>query len=386
MKGGIRAERRCRPVRQGQPSAAGRGSEKGNHVTSKAVTSVLTTPLNRRETLKRAAAVGLSVPAVLTLPKIARAQQTIQIAYITPGLNVPFWKYLSDGIKQKAAQLSAENGVDIKVTDYDSRNSAQTQLQNAQDVVTAGVNAILISPTDSSTCPAVLEIAAEANVPVIISDIGTDSGDYVSFVISTNEQGAYEAGQVLVKELDAKGWKGSDVLMIAISQARQNGKNRTKGVTRALDEGGSKIVQFLQSEQYTRAEAQGQALDLLTANPDAHGFFTEHDEATLGTWAAIEDSGNTDNVILVGFDGSPESVELIKQGKLRGASMQQPVLMGRDSMDVAWRHLQGQDVEKETSVPTILVTPDNLKDTEKTLQDTVFPVEGGATPGASPTS
>jgi ABC-type sugar transport system substrate-binding protein len=347
---------------------------------------VLTTPLNRRETLKRAAAVGLSVPAVLTLPKIARAQQTIQIAYITPGLNVPFWKYLSDGIKQKAAQLSAENGVDIKVTDYDSRNSAQTQLQNAQDVVTAGVNAILISPTDSSTCPAVLEIAAEANVPVIISDIGTDSGDYVSFVISTNEQGAYEAGQVLVKELDAKGWKGSDVLMIAISQARQNGKNRTKGVTRALDEGGSKIVQFLQSEQYTRAEAQGQALDLLTANPDAHGFFTEHDEATLGTWAAIEDSGNTDNVILVGFDGSPESVELIKQGKLRGASMQQPVLMGRDSMDVAWRHLQGQDVEKETSVPTILVTPDNLKDTEKTLQDTVFPVEGGATPGASPTS
>jgi ABC-type sugar transport system substrate-binding protein len=35
----------------------------------------------------------------------------------------------------------------------------------------------------------------------------SDSGDYVSFVISTNEQGAYEAGQVLVKELDAKGWR-----------------------------------------------------------------------------------------------------------------------------------------------------------------------------------
>ena len=117
---------------------------------------------------------------------------------------------------------------------------------------------------------------------------------------------------MLVKELDAKGWKGSDVLMIAISQARQNGKNRTAGVTRALDEGGSRIVQFLQSEDYTRAEAHGQALDLLTANPDAHGFFTEHDEATLGTWAAIEDSDNTEYVILVGFDGSPESVELIR--------------------------------------------------------------------------
>ncbi|MDQ2682754.1 MAG: substrate-binding domain-containing protein [Chloroflexota bacterium] len=351
----------------------------------KAVTTMLTSPLNRRETIKRAAAIGLAMPAVLTAPKITRAQDTIRIAYITPGLNVPFWKYLSDGIKQTAAQLSQANGVDIQVTDYDSRNSAETQLQNAQDVITAGVNAIIISPTDSSTAPAVLEVAAEAGVPVIIGDIGTDSGDYVSFVISTNEQGAYDAGKVLVAEMEAKGWGGSDVLMIAISQARQNGKNRTKGIETAVQEGGSSIVQFLQSEDYTRAEAQTQALDLMTANPEAHGFFTQHDEATLGTWAAIEDSGNTENVVLVGFDGSPESVELIRQGKLRGASMQQPVLMGRNSMDVAWRHLQGEEVEKETSVPTILVTPDNLAETEATLADTVFPVEGGAaTPEASP--
>lgn len=348
---------------------------------------LLASSLTRRDAMKRAAAAGLAVPAVLAAPRISRAQDTIQIAYITPGLNVPFWKYLSDGIKQTAAQLSADNGVDIQVTDYDSRNSPETQLQNAQDVITAGVNAIIISPTDSSTAPAVLEIAAEAGVPVIIADIGTDSGEYVSFVISTNEQGAYEAGQVLINEMNAKGFGESDVLMIAISQARQNGKNRTAGITRAVQEGGSEIVQFLQSEDYTRAEAQSQALDLMTANPDAHGFFTQHDEATLGTWAAIEDSGNTENVVLVGFDGSPESVELIRQGKLRGASMQQPVLMGRYSMDVTWRHLQGEEVEKETSVPTILVTPDNLAETEATLQDTVFPVEGGAaTPNATPSS
>ena len=356
-------------------------------MTHRLITPTYRSSVDRRSVLKGAAAVGLSLPAVLKAPAITRAQKTIQIAYITPGLDVPFWKYLSDGIKQTAATLSTQNGVDIKVTDYDSRNSAETQLQNAQDVVTAGVDAIIISPTDSSTCPAVLEIAADANVPVIIGDIGTDSGDYVSFVISTNEQGAYDAGKVLVAEMAAKGWQGSDVLMIAISQARQNGKNRTKGITRAVEEGGSKIVQFLQSEDYTRAEAQSQASDLMTANPDAHGFFTQHDEATLGTWAAIEDAKSTENIVLVGFDGSPESVELIRQGKLRGASMQQPVLMGRNSMDVAWRFLQGQDVEKETSVPTILVTPDNLKDTEKTLQDTVFPVEGGgATPEASPSS
>lgn len=336
---------------------------------------------SRRTVIKGIAAASLAAPVVSTSFFEAGAQdESYQIAYITPGLNVPFWKYLSDGIKQSAAA----SGATVEVTDYDSRNDAATQLQNAQDAITRGVDAIIISPTDSSTAPAVLELAAESGVPVIIADIGTDSGDYVSFVISSNEQGAYEAGQVLVEQMKAAGWEGSDVVMITISQARINGQNRTKGFTRALEEGGSKVVQYLESKDYTRAEAQQQALDLLTANPEARGFFTQHDEATLGAWTAIEDSGKENDIVLVGFDGSPESVELIRAGKLKAASMQQPVLMGRMSFDVTLKHLRGEEVEKETEVPTILVTPENLADVEATLADTVFPVEEGAgTPPAA---
>jgi ABC-type sugar transport system substrate-binding protein len=334
---------------------------------------------NRRTVFKGVVAASIVGTAAMRSARFTGAQdESYEIAYLTPGLNVPFWKYLSDGIKQAAAAADAK----IEVTDYDSRNDAATQLQNAQDAITRGVDAIIISPTDSSTAPAVLELAADSNVPVIIADIGTDSGDYVSFVISSNEQGAYEAGQVLMEQMKAAGWEGSDVVMITISQARINGQNRTKGITRAVEEGGSKIAQYLESEDYTRAEAQQQALDLLTANPDARGFFTQHDEATLGTWTAIEDSGKENDIILVGFDGSPESVELIRAGKLKAASMQQPVLMGRMAMDVTLKHLRGEEVEKETEVPTILVTTENLSEVEATLADTVFPVEGG-TPAAS---
>ena len=43
-----------------------------------------------------------------------------------------------------------------------------------------------ISPTDSSTAPSVLQLAARAKIPVVVADIGTNSGDYVSFIISDN--------------------------------------------------------------------------------------------------------------------------------------------------------------------------------------------------------
>jgi ribose transport system substrate-binding protein len=343
---------------------------------------VLAGRVSRRDALRLAGALGVAMPVVGGLGAgRALAQEEYQVAYLTPGLNVPFWKYLSDGIKQQAERDAAETGATITVTDYDSRNDAGTQLQNAQDAITAGVDLIIISPTDSSSAPTVLELAQENNVPVVIADIGTDEGEYVSFVISTNEQGAYEAGQVLIEKMAEKGFEGADVLMITISQARLNGQNRTRGITRAVEEGGSQIVQFLQSEDYTRAEAQAQASDMLSANPEAHGFFTQHDEAALGALAAIEESGRADDIVFASFDGSPESVELIKQGKLVAASMQQPVLMGRIAMEVGLKHLRGEEVEKETSVPTILVTPENVAEVEAQLADTVFPVEGGAAAG-----
>lgn len=347
-----------------------------------ASTRLLNNRLTRRSALRGAAAAGLAVPALgLLSHKGALAQdEHYEVAYLTPGLNVPFWLYLANGIQQQAERDAAETGATINVTNYDSRNDAGTQLQNAQDAITAGIDLLIISPTDSGTAPAVLELAAENDVPVIIADIGTDSGEYVSFVISSNETGAYDAGQVMAEKMAEQGWEGEDVVMITISQARLNGQNRTRGITNALAEAGSEIVQYLESADYTRAEAQVQASDMLTANPQARGFFTQHDEAALGALTAIEESGRADEIVFASFDGSPESVELIKQGKLAAAAMQQPVLMGRMSLEVGLAYLRGEEVTEETEVPTILVTPDNVEELEATLADTVFPVADESTP------
>jgi len=165
--------------------------------------------LTRRKALLGVVAVVAVSFIEQVLPGVTLAQdESYEIAYLTPGLNVPFWKYLSDGIKQQAARDGESTGATINVTDYDSRNDASLQLQNAQDAITAGVDLIIISPTDSSSAPTVLELAAENNVPVVIADIGTDEGEFVSFVISTNEQGAYEAGQVLMEKMKEMGCEG----------------------------------------------------------------------------------------------------------------------------------------------------------------------------------
>ena len=91
------------------------------------------------------------------------------IVYLTPGLDLPFWRYLAKGVE---ATVKAQ-GYNFQA--LDSHNSAQTQLQNAQDAIARGVAGIVISPTDSSTAPSVLALAKRAKIPAVVADIGTKS-------------------------------------------------------------------------------------------------------------------------------------------------------------------------------------------------------------------
>lgn len=290
------------------------------------------------------------------------ACQDANIAYLTPAMSISFWRSLSIGVEDAA------DGV-ANVTVYDSDNSQSKQLQNAQDAITSGVDGIIISPTDSASAPAVLEIAAEAGVPVVIADIGTESGDYVSFVKTDNEAAAEEAGAYLVEQLQAEGIDSGEVAIIGISQSRQNGKDRTNGFTGPVEAAGYEVVTLLESADYTRSEGLTFTQDLLSGYPDLVGIFTEHDEASQGALTALD---GAETPLLVGFDGSPDTLQSLKDGTMAAAAMQQPVLMGSASFDAMCSYLDGDDVDEEIAVSTVFVTRENVEDIEAEVQDTVF--------------
>jgi len=319
--------------------------------------------MDRRSLLK-----GFSGAAALSLlPMAAPRAAEKTIVYLTPGLDLPFWRYLSKGIENTAKQA----GYDFNA--LDSHNNAATQLKNAQDVIARGVAGICISPTDSSTAPAVLGLAQKANIPVIVSDIGTNSGEYVSFVISNNFEGAYGAGQALAAALKDKGWTSGSVGFVTISQARKNGQARTAGFRKALQEAGiTKEAGLQQMQSYTADETFKFVQDMLTANPDMRGLFVQTDQPTTGALRAIKAGRREGQVLVAAFDGTPELVDLIRKGEVVASGMQQPFLMGQKSAEALVAHLKGETVPKETSVPIITVTSKNVEELLPTIKQTVF--------------
>jgi ribose transport system substrate-binding protein len=293
-----------------------------------------------------AAALGL-------MPAAAPRAAEKTVVYLTPGLDLPFWRYLSKGIENTVKPAG------YGFTALDSHNNAATQLKNAQDVIARGVAGICISPTDS--------------IPVIISDIGTNSGEYVSFVISDNFEGAYGIGKVLAEKMKAKGWQDGSVGLVTISQARKNGQARTAGFRKAMKEAGiTKEAGLQQMQSYTADETFKFVQDMLTANPNMRGLFVQTDQPTTGALRAIKAARREGQVLVAAYDGTPELVQLIKSGQVVGSGMQQPYQMGVESAKALLAHFKGEKVPRETVVPILVVTSDNVEQLLPTIKQTVF--------------
>jgi ribose transport system substrate-binding protein len=322
--------------------------------------------MNRRSILSLAAAVTVAATFSVggTVPALAQSKE---IVYLTPGLDLPFWRYLSKGVES----VAKEKGYGFQA--LDSHNSAQDQLKNAQDSIARGVAGIVISPTDSSTAPSVLQLAKDAGIPVVIADIGTNSGDYVSFISSDNYEGASGVGKALAEMMTEKGWTDGTVGIVSISQARKNGQARTKGFRDAMVAGGVPGDAGLQQMQsYTADETFKFSQDMLTANPNMRGMFIQTDQPAIGALRAIKAARREGEVMVAAFDGIPEFVPLLKSGELVVSGMQQPYLMGVESAKAMFTHLEGGTPEKSVTVPILVVTSKNIDELLPTVKETVF--------------
>ena len=322
-----------------------------------------------RRTLGRAAAAALAATLAWAAPATAQDANADggELVYMTPGLDLAFWRYVSEGVRS----VAEEAGYGFSA--LDSTNDPQTQIQNAQDAIARGVAGIVLSPTDSSTAPAVLQLAQDAGVPVVIADIGTDSGEYVSLIGSNNYEGANGVGEALAAAMEAAGKVDASVGIVGISQARLNGQARTQGFRDALSEAGIEGDAGLQQMQaYTADETFRFTQDMITANPGMGGMFVQTDGPTLGALRAIKAARMDGEVLVAAFDGIPEFVPLLQSGELVASGMQQPYLMGVRSAEAMVEHLDGGTPEKEITVPILIVTADNVEEMLPTIKETVF--------------
>lgn len=292
-------------------------------------------------------------------------EKTYKIAYVTPSMDVPFWRYMAVGIERAAEEMG-----NVEITVYDSKNSADMQYSNVQDVITKQFDGMVISPTDSASCATALGLAEEAGVPVAISDIGTDGGEYVCFVKTDNYNGSKAGGEYLATLLS----EGDQVAQINGPLARQNQQDRKNGFEDGVMAANVDLVDFRQMEQENRDEGESFTQDYLTAYPELKAIFCSSDQAAMGALAACQ-AAERDEVLIVTFDSNEDLLVEIEKGNIVATCAQQPLLMVATALENLVAYMNGEEYEKEVEVPTLLVSTDNLDEVYDTLTKTAMVIE-----------
>jgi ribose transport system substrate-binding protein len=107
--------------------------------------------------------------------------------------------------------------------------------------------------------------------------------------------------------------------------------------------------------------------DTLAANPNLAGIYAANDPEAIGAAQALKTAGKNgvSDVLLVGFNGDPPALELIKSGEMAATIRQDPYGQGKKAVELALTLLDGKEITYDDATsrsvffPVEVVTAEN---------------------------
>ncbi|MDQ0910405.1 ribose/xylose/arabinose/galactoside ABC-type transport system permease subunit/ABC-type sugar transport system substrate-binding protein [Streptomyces canus] len=264
-------------------------------------------------------------------------------------LNNPFFVQIRSGAQAEAEKL----GVDLTVTD--AQNDASQQANQLQNFTSSSLGAIIVNPVDSDAASNSVKAADKAKIPVIAVDRGVNKASVDALVASDNVAGGELAAKTIGEKLGGKG----KIVILQGQAGTSAARERAQGFTQGLKAYPGIQVVAQQPADFDRTKGLDVMSNLLQAHPDVQGVIAANDEMALGAIKALGSKAGT-SVSVVGFDGTPDGLNAVKDGTLYASVAQQPSQLGKIAVDNALKALEGKKVEETIKVPVKVVTKENV--------------------------
>ncbi|WNC15641.1 substrate-binding domain-containing protein [Brevibacillus brevis] len=267
----------------------------------------------------------------------------------------PFYTALVDGAKAEAAKQGAELVV------MDAQNDIEKQNADVQDLITKGIDVLILNPTNPTAVVPALTAAKQANIQVVTVDRPTEE-KVAAFVGRDNKEMGRIAGKQAVALLGGEGKATGKVIELQGDAGGKVMMDRHDGFHEIVSkEPGVKIVEGPYSD-YIRSKAVKAFQDLLQANPDVNLVYAHNDDMALGALQVLEQANMLDKVKIVGIDGLSEAVKAIIDGKYSATVFNDPIKLGSIVVDTALKVAKGEQVPEYVDGGTGLIDASNAKD------------------------
>ncbi|MBT2516791.1 D-ribose ABC transporter substrate-binding protein [Streptomyces sp. ISL-90] len=274
------------------------------------------------------------------------------IAIITPSHDNPFFKAEADAAQAEAEKL----GYETSVASHDDDPNKQSELIDA--AISNGAKAIILDNAGADASIGPVQKAEDAGIPVFLIDREiNETGIAKAQIVANNAQGAAAVAEEFVAALP----NGGKYLELTGKESDTNAGVRSEAFASVISQYPNLIQVAKETANWSQDEAFSKIETLLQRDPDVQGIIAGNDTMALGAVAAVEAAGLTGKVVIAGFDGSPDAVAAIADGKLLATGLQPAVLISQLAVQQADRFITSGETgeDEKQSIDCVVINADN---------------------------
>lgn len=260
-------------------------------------------------------------------------RSTITIGLITKTETNPFFVKM----REAAAEKAEAEGIELIALAGAFDGDNEGQVSAIEDLITAGVDGILITPSNSSGILDAVQRARDEGIIVIALDTETDPVDAVDATFATDN---FEAGRLQGAYVRAAlGDTEPQLIMMDGTPGGTVDEQRHDGFLEGIGiEEGDDAILGAEPTNGDQNTAQTAMENLLQRNPDVNAVYTINEPAARGAYAALEAFGIADDVVVGSIDGGCEGVQDVADGRYAATVMQFPSRMVEQGVDAVLLH------------------------------------------------
>ncbi len=240
------------------------------------------------------------------------------------------------------------------------------QLAIVEDVLTIGVDYIVMAPTHYEGQQAAYRTINAEGVPLFIfnysdpfpAEFGATALSYIGYQHR-------DGGEVLANYIRENFPRGSKIAILYGTPTEISYQRAAKDM---LEDFGMEIV-FEHYANWQRDQAYDATVRLLTSRDDVDIIIGVSSFTAMGAVRAAADEGVLDDIAIFGAGAILEELDAIIEGTLTGAWYRDPVTMGQETARYIHMHMEG----REDEIPEVYNVPLVMIDSVEAIREHINP-------------
>lgn len=303
--------------------------------------------------MKKLLSIVLALVLCLSMITVGVAEtKTYEFVFIVKSMQFSFMLSMIDGAEAAAALVP---NINISCIGPETPYSVTEQIELVEQAITNGVDAICITPADSTGIIPAIEAANAAGIPIATPNTKAYGGEVLTWVGVDNYTVGYELGIALCEALSGEG----KVVLIEGTAGNSTSTERVDGYLDAFAKYPGIELLDSQPADFNREKGMTVMENFLERYDEIDGVASVNKDMTMGAIEAVKNADRMEEMIQVTFDVDNDCLDAIDAGEILITGAQEEKSQIANSIYACLLACNGFKVAPEQYIPMTLVTKDN---------------------------